>query len=239
MKVNKLLVVNSSYKNKYYSCHINYKFNTKIEILQWESETKITIHQITAPVQLQKKASNNNKHINLSLSNQHYQNLLLQHTVKHQQQLHLIQQEYALQDGDGGSSLTTSPTAHPSIEIAFKAFTITNDAINNDVSTIPLDTDTRVRVYSKVEASEDQIVELLVYFEAEEFGASYHDPSNEREYYADFTTTSFNPFGANSDLLQLIHLHFNVLVKHELNLLIYVYQLLVQLQLVIFDISLA
>ena len=68
-----------------------------------------------------------------------------------------------LQDGGtvivGGSNPTPSPTAPPSIQIAFSVSTILNGIIDNDVSTVPFDTDTTVRVYAEVE-SEDQVTEF-------------------------------------------------------------------------------
>ena len=109
-----------------------------------------------------------------------------------------------LQTGDGtviigGSNPMPSLTEHTSIEVAFSVVTITNDVINNDVSTIPFDTNTtvQIRVHAEVEESEDQITKLLVHFRWTRVGASSSDAINEREYYADFTTiASFNRFDA-------------------------------------------
>ena len=122
-----------------------------------------------------------------------------------------------LQDGRTviivGSNPTPCPTARAPIEISFSVSTITNGVINNDVSTIAFDTDTKVRVYAEVEESEDQIAEFVgMFFDRENFGALYpgrrpsldcrlvimvNDTINERGYYVDFTTTAlFNRFGA-------------------------------------------
>ena len=110
-----------------------------------------------------------------------------------------------------GSNPTSSLAAPPPIEISFSVSTITNSVINNDVSPIPFDTDTQVRVYAEVEESENQIAEFVsMFFDRQDFDASYrgrslvgslvimvNDTINERVYYADFTTTAlFNRLGA-------------------------------------------
>ena len=91
-------------------------------------------------------------------------------------------------------------------------------------------------MYAEVEESEDQIAELLVAFDGEEFGASYPDP---RGYYVDFTTTSsFNPFGEEirftSYTTTIDSFTFQRAGETRVEFNDYVQQLLVQLQLLYF-----
>ena len=70
------------------------------------------------------------------------------------------------QDGGGTVIIVGSnPTAPPPIEISCSVSTSTNGVINNDVSTIPFDTDTKVRACAEAEESEDiNLLNLLVCF---------------------------------------------------------------------------
>ena len=152
-----LFVAKSTYKKEYDSCHIKNKYKENSDIaISYQNDNKSTdsISPITQEFVVTADTTCATLYGEASI------------TMKFDTTT--IFNRLLLRDGDGtviigGSSPTPSPATQASIEIAVSVFSITNHGINNEVSTIPFDTDTTVLVYAEVAEPEDQIAEILVF----------------------------------------------------------------------------